>query len=484
MAHGLRRTAFDQSSYAYWTGKYGVVNVKDFGAVGDGVHDDTAAIQAAIDAAVALGGGRVFFPTGTYAITATLTTPNTDVVIVLTGAGRDLTIVQAASAIDGYMYEHWCNGGIEDMTWNGNAVANSAVILGNKSGQSSLLFKQFAHRATFKNTVTGPSGSWVFACWDENQTFQIDTLWLEDINVEGPSQHAGDAFAVSYVDTCYAKNISFLNLYRSPNFYYINQLFADGLYTNGCESDNALTIDVGVLVAQIVNVTAIPKGAAVSAPITVNAPEAHLTNIKIEGSAGTLNLNVGPAVNQRVYLTSPHIANGIEIFNPLTELTVNGGYLGGDGNDSAIVDNSPANSVTDTVILAGVHCDAYNTSLPMFRSVNGTTWTHAQIQNCPMTNYATPLIGTTLSITHPSIAGNIGYNPVGALTAPAMPTSGTAYTNAFGVIARVFVTGGTVSAIAINGTDTGLTSGQITLAPGETITLTYSAAPSWTWFGL
>ena len=38
MAHGLRRTAFDQSSYAYWTGKYGVVNVKDFGAVGDGVH--------------------------------------------------------------------------------------------------------------------------------------------------------------------------------------------------------------------------------------------------------------------------------------------------------------------------------------------------------------------------------------------------------------------------------------------------------------
>ena len=45
MAHGLRRTAFDQSSYAYWTGQYGVVNVKDYGAVGDGVHDDTATAQ-------------------------------------------------------------------------------------------------------------------------------------------------------------------------------------------------------------------------------------------------------------------------------------------------------------------------------------------------------------------------------------------------------------------------------------------------------
>ena len=68
MAHGLRRTAFDQSSYDYWTGKYGVVNVKDFGAVGDGVHDDTAAIQAAINAVAAKGGGTVYFPNSKYIV--------------------------------------------------------------------------------------------------------------------------------------------------------------------------------------------------------------------------------------------------------------------------------------------------------------------------------------------------------------------------------------------------------------------------------
>lgn len=47
------------------------VSVKDFGAVGDGVTDDTAAIQAAI-ASVNATGGTVLFPVGTYLITGTL----------------------------------------------------------------------------------------------------------------------------------------------------------------------------------------------------------------------------------------------------------------------------------------------------------------------------------------------------------------------------------------------------------------------------
>lgn len=44
------------------------VNVKDFGAIGDGKANDTEAIRSAIDAIYAEGGGTVYLPTGTYAV--------------------------------------------------------------------------------------------------------------------------------------------------------------------------------------------------------------------------------------------------------------------------------------------------------------------------------------------------------------------------------------------------------------------------------
>ena len=87
------------------------VSVKDFGAVGDGTTDDTAAIQAAITYAASTingaAGMEVFLPTGTYLISSRITLPNR---VGLRGAnGRGTVIKPHSSFADLYMF-HAVNG--------------------------------------------------------------------------------------------------------------------------------------------------------------------------------------------------------------------------------------------------------------------------------------------------------------------------------------------------------------------------------------
>jgi hypothetical protein len=74
------------------------LNVVLFGAKGDGATDDTAAIQAAITAAGAAGGGLVLLPKGTYAYTTlALNTGN----VALRGVGSTATLLKQTANGDG-----------------------------------------------------------------------------------------------------------------------------------------------------------------------------------------------------------------------------------------------------------------------------------------------------------------------------------------------------------------------------------------------
>jgi hypothetical protein len=79
-----------------------VVNVKDFGAKGDGVTDDTAAIQAAIYSVIS-NGGQIYFPNGTYILSNSITVnyPNTPTNITLVGVGANSTTLQWTNASGG-----------------------------------------------------------------------------------------------------------------------------------------------------------------------------------------------------------------------------------------------------------------------------------------------------------------------------------------------------------------------------------------------
>lgn len=80
-----------------WFGLSGeITNVKEFGAVGDGVANDTAAVQAAINAH-GPNGGTVIIPPGTYRVDD-LALPATPKIVNLIGAGIRATILEAATA--------------------------------------------------------------------------------------------------------------------------------------------------------------------------------------------------------------------------------------------------------------------------------------------------------------------------------------------------------------------------------------------------
>jgi hypothetical protein len=97
-----------------------VVNVKDFGAIGNGIADDAAAVQAAINAVEPLG-GSVFFPRGVYLFGSQVTIDRTFAPIgsnfvgernlIISGYGAEIRTAGAITAFDvkgGWLPNHNC----------------------------------------------------------------------------------------------------------------------------------------------------------------------------------------------------------------------------------------------------------------------------------------------------------------------------------------------------------------------------------------
>jgi parallel beta-helix repeat protein len=96
------------------------VSVKDFGAAGDGATDDTAEIQAALDAVPAVG-GCVYFPAGTYVVSAPLVVDSNTVLV---GDGMYVSNLSATTAFTSSQAMVYANAEnnitIEDLGFFGN----------------------------------------------------------------------------------------------------------------------------------------------------------------------------------------------------------------------------------------------------------------------------------------------------------------------------------------------------------------------------
>jgi hypothetical protein len=80
------------------------MSVKDFGAIGDGITDDTTAIQKAFDAAKLAGGGDIYLPKGTYAVSSAINITGCNNIIFY-GAGNDASIIKSTSTTADVFYD-------------------------------------------------------------------------------------------------------------------------------------------------------------------------------------------------------------------------------------------------------------------------------------------------------------------------------------------------------------------------------------------
>src|SRR5450631_3918885 len=106
------------------------INIKNYGAVGDGVTDDATSIQNAINHANSLGGGTIFFPSGTYIIGTTILMYSSIKLIgdgIANPIGTAATTIKAKTNLNSDMFNTQQSSGMtfENLAFNANKAAQS-----------------------------------------------------------------------------------------------------------------------------------------------------------------------------------------------------------------------------------------------------------------------------------------------------------------------------------------------------------------------
>lgn len=201
-------------------------SVKDFGAVGDGATDDTAAIQAAMDAAGDWANGsakatQLILNTGTYKITSTIhMRPYVSVV----GMGMGRSIIKPTMSA-GYALSSDATSGIEEA--------------------------YLVHHSGFRidgTNCTGTAGAWHFKT-NKDSTFTQISIWnFSSVSAGNPPVYIdGACYGLRFVQCHWYNNkshIKSLGVNAVSNFsttcYFEDCIFEGGTDTTAVESSSAI----------------------------------------------------------------------------------------------------------------------------------------------------------------------------------------------------------------------------------------------------
>jgi parallel beta-helix repeat protein len=194
-----------------------VFNVLDFGATANDLSDDSAAIQAAIDAAYAAGGGTVYVPPGTFIVSGDKSNPSQGCVevrsnVTLTGDGMGASVLKLADNFDERINgivrtpvsETVTNVTISNLTIDGNRANNighqAGIITGVKANEDGEVHQNI--------TISGVE---VMNCTAYGVNPHEITY---DLVIENCVSHGNgrDGFVADYiVDGVYRNNVSYGN---------------------------------------------------------------------------------------------------------------------------------------------------------------------------------------------------------------------------------------------------------------------------------
>lgn len=497
LAGGIPNTAVIGSNANL--GPLGIYNVKFYGAKGDGVTDDTLAIQEAITACQVTG-GTVLFPPGEYLISAPLQVTGGPSFysggVSIVGSGQSATTILVSGDINAIEQTNQYPSG-SDLA--GFSLRDLTILYAAQATSGTAVTLYWASDVHIKNVT-------ISYCFDAVQFGQSSSL--------GVTTTIGGA----YLDGCDIRNVAGGAIIVRGN--------GGGLYISNTEfGGTGETVDnFGIDFSNAYFDTIFLRGLDFEqfgnginiACLVANSglADAFFDSIIVDG------VGLGPALNfeaqsggtimrvklSRLWLTTSSGSSVGELVTALSggsivDITHTQCNFSGTSAGVSVTTQGTNGTISD---ITYDYCQAYGsvtgfdfgngTRLALRNSSSGSpysgctygvqvgdTVTSCRIQNNDLTNNSTAGLLNNLTAAAGAvsiISGNIGYNPVGAMTAPAVTTGTYTYTNTSGVDQTLNVSGGTVSAISANGVATGLTSGQFFVPAGKTLVITNTVIPT------
>jgi hypothetical protein len=421
---------------------YQVFNAKTYGAVGNGIHDDTAAINAAIVAANAVGGGVAYLPAGTYATSSAILMSYN--FVTLAGAGNSCTILKPMAGAnfdvitnpippDGTTVYNVKKQVIRDLMIDGSNMTGTTAGQGNGIHSFATTHCQFMN-LLFKNIP-----NWGIMNDHNSASDSYDNLFFRcewDSCAAGLRLEAGEGSTMLYCLIYGANNTTAAN--QNTFFTPDNNAYAFYGHAQSVQTSHCFFQGGGTITHELV---------------------------RLQGSSCQFLINQFDAVTNTC----------IKMYS------VNETLIGNLFSSSATTSGNMIEMTTgaNSAYIAGnlSYGNKYGYAINESAALTGNIITGNQFQ------VGTSGIFSLNAGSNTRTSMNPGYNPVGPITSPAVPLTTVAYTNKLGVDCTVFINGGTVTVVAIGGTATGQTTGCFKIPVGQTITLTYSVAPTWTWFG-